>query len=156
MKNILFVLLVCPMMAFAQKASDKSIPNLKCTTLLYAKMVIRYGEVTENSKRSNTRLEMDSPGELNFSKDNPAGKQSITYSDPSSDSNTGIMTAEKVQIGCGSNPILKGDEMIMCFKTGIATLTGHITLVENGREKQVGQMALLDLSKDKYEIVCIK
>lgn len=157
MKNVLIILLCLPLAAGAQQQANKTTtPKRKCTTIHFEKAMIQYGDVMSENGANQTKITLPQPGDVNFGEESGASTKPAKHNEPVDANSGGVMTAKNVQIGCGSKPVLKGDEMILNYTTNLATLTGHITIAKNGNEKEIGQMALLDLSGDRYKIVCVR
>ncbi len=157
-KIIMFLLALLPFAATAQKAKQTKDAPLKSIALHYEKnMVINYNHVRLKDKMGKSEIDLPGPGDMNFGKDEGISlAQKAANAAKQPDWDKGYMTAENVKISCPAYPDLKGDKFVYDDNTAQAMLSGHVRIVDNCGEKQIGDKVYLDFSDDNYKILGIK
>jgi hypothetical protein len=160
MKKTIVIAAMLPFAALAQNTGKQPGPKLKSFTMHFETMQFMdqyYGK---------TKTTMSIPGctEMNFGIDTGISPvQQAAKSAIQPDWNHGYFTAEHVTIICtpipgvkAAYPDLKADYFVYDNLSDKGRLSGHVTIVDNGAEKEFASVVFLDFSHDKYEITGIK
>ena len=159
MRKIPLIVALLPFAALAQQSTKTNTDKHLKSFALHHKsdMVIYYSDVIIDNKKSKSIITIPGPGDLNFGKDTAitfAQKAANAAKKP--DWDKGYMTADFVTLTCPAYPDLKADKFVYDQNTDKVRLTGHITLVDHGAEKYIGEVAYLDFSEDTYKIEGLK
>ena len=157
MNKLTLLLVLFPFTLLAQKASQDSKVILKSYTLHFEKNMVVSHTIPDKNKPGKSEMKVEGPGEMEFGKDTMiTARQRIQQENTTPDWEYAGATADKVTIKCPSYPDLKGDKFIYDHKTDKAMLTCHITIVDHGVEKQIGETIYLDFSDNVYKILSFK
>jgi lipopolysaccharide assembly outer membrane protein LptD (OstA) len=149
MKTTALLLLLLPFGAFAQ------VSTITClhfdTAAINGPLVINDNTDQEAILR-NVKDNINYRGNVEFK----IGFANLKCDDAVSNQLHNSLVATHVRISCMFYPILTGDRLEYNTATHLATLSGHVTVIDNGTSKLLGNTATIDFSNDRYKLLHIK
>ena len=152
MKTIL-ILLLLPVAGYGQSKTANNLADGVVTCLHYDTAAVNgpvtvKDDVSEDDRLKTVKDDITYRGNVEFK----IGFTDIRCDEAVSNENKKVLSARGVRISCLYYPLLKGDHLIYNKATKQAVLYGPVTIVDKGAEKNIGNIAYLDLSHDRYII----
>jgi lipopolysaccharide assembly outer membrane protein LptD (OstA) len=149
MKHTLLVILMFPMLSFAQTTPAGAKDCKPYLTFKFSKMDLNEGDITVHENEGEMKVQNQ-----NLLVTRPMSAR--TKRKHRNHRNQYGVVAEGVTITGLPDQSLKADHLEYDSQTMSGILKGHITTVENGVEKEIGRYAVVDFSDNRCRIEKLK